>query len=61
MSEIVSRPYQPDPKQCCEACVWGRGPHAEWCQLFRQLQREAVAEYFADLKRRTNETRRDLS
>jgi hypothetical protein len=29
--ELQSRPYQPDPKQCCEACVFGRGQHAEWC------------------------------
>ena len=30
MSEITSRPYRPE--QCCEACVFGRGEHAEWCE-----------------------------
>jgi hypothetical protein len=29
VADIVSRPYQPDA--CCEACVFGRGEHAEWC------------------------------
>lgn len=28
---ISSREYRPDPRQCCEACVFGRGQHAEWC------------------------------
>jgi hypothetical protein len=31
MSEIVSRVYYPE--KCCEACVFGRGPHAEWCRF----------------------------
>lgn len=31
MSDITSRPYHPDPAQCCEACAFGRGEHAEWC------------------------------
>lgn len=32
MSEIVSRVYQPNPQQCCEACVFGTGDqHAPWC------------------------------
>lgn len=26
-----SNPYKPDPAMCCEACVFGRGEHAEWC------------------------------
>jgi len=29
-----SNPYHPDPDQCCEACVFGRGEHAAWC-LYR--------------------------
>lgn len=28
--KIVSRPYK--PVRCCEACVFGRGPHADWCE-----------------------------
>jgi hypothetical protein len=32
MAELVSRPYNPDPEYCCEACVFGRGEHAEWCE-----------------------------
>lgn len=31
-TELVSRPYQPDPAQCCEACVFGMGHHAKWCE-----------------------------
>jgi hypothetical protein len=27
-----SNPYKPDPKQCCEACVFGRGKHAWFCE-----------------------------
>jgi hypothetical protein len=26
-----SNPYHPDPKHCCEACIFNRGEHAEWC------------------------------
>jgi hypothetical protein len=29
-----SNPYRPDPAQCCEACVFGSGVHAEWCDTF---------------------------
>ena len=32
MSDLQSRPYKPDPEQCCEACAFGRGKHAAWCQ-----------------------------
>jgi hypothetical protein len=31
MSDLMSRPYKPDPARCCEACAFGRGEHAEWC------------------------------
>lgn len=27
-----SNPYRPDPAQCCEACVFGKGQHAFWCK-----------------------------
>lgn len=27
---ITSRPYK--PLRCCENCVFGSGPHAEWCE-----------------------------
>ncbi len=31
--------YHPNPSKCCKACVFGRGPHAEWCptQQFSQV------------------------
>lgn len=32
MSDLISRPYRPSPKMCCEACVFGRGPHSPWCE-----------------------------
>jgi hypothetical protein len=41
MAEITSRPYQPDPETCCEACVFGRGEHAEWCRFNEQQIRGA--------------------
>lgn len=31
MSDLTSRPYHPDPKQCCEACVFGGTLHEAWC------------------------------
>ena len=33
MADLMSRPYQPNPDYCCEACVFGRGEHAEWCPV----------------------------
>lgn len=30
MSDIVSRPYRPDPAHCCERCVFGTGEHSEY-------------------------------
>lgn len=37
MPDLCSRPYKPDPKMACEACVWGRGDHAEWCDAGMRL------------------------
>ena len=31
MTDLVSRPYHPDPKKCCELCIFGTGKHADWC------------------------------
>lgn len=31
MENLTSRPFEPNPDVCCEACVFGRGPHADWC------------------------------
>jgi len=32
MSDLISRPYQPDEKVSCEACVFGtKQNHASWC------------------------------
>lgn len=33
MSDIVSRPYRPDPKMACPRCVFRTGVHADWCKL----------------------------
>jgi hypothetical protein len=41
---IHSEPYKPDPKQCCEACVFGRGKHAEHCQYWLTLALRAAFE-----------------
>jgi len=45
---LQSRPYQPDPENgCCEACVFGSGEHAEYCEAsltpeYDALFREAM-------------------
>lgn len=31
MSDLQSRPFRPNPEQCCEACVFGSGVHEPWC------------------------------
>jgi hypothetical protein len=31
MSDLTSRPFRPSPEKCCEACVFGKGEHADWC------------------------------
>lgn len=33
MTDLVSRVYKPDPSMCCEACVFGRGEHSEFCAV----------------------------
>lgn len=35
MSDLQSRPYRPE--KCCEACVFGRGEHAEWCTMLHRV------------------------
>jgi hypothetical protein len=29
---IQSRPYQPNPEKCCEACCFGGDDHSPWCE-----------------------------
>ena len=51
MEGIVSRLFQPDPKLCCEACAFGKGEHADFCEAaasglatratFEQWQKQA--------------------
>lgn len=43
MSDLVSQPYHPDPDHCCEACVFGRGPHADWCHALATWEGEGGA------------------
>jgi len=45
MSHIQSRPNNPNPAMCCEACVYGRGEHADWCidKMQNQMWREMDA------------------
>ncbi len=33
MTDLTSRRYNPSPEHCCEACVFGRGEHADWCWI----------------------------
>ena len=43
MPDLTSRPYHPDPKECCERCVFGCGQHAEWCPVGEQCEDEIRA------------------
>jgi hypothetical protein len=45
-SSFTMPPAEPNPEMCCEACVFGSGPHAEWCPFFNDL-RHALAEFSA--------------
>jgi len=42
-----SNPYRQDPAQCCEACVFGSGKHAEWCRPLLNIEniRAALREW----------------
>lgn len=45
-ADLMSRPYRPNPNLCCEACVFGRGEHAEGagCRAARKLPVESNGE-----------------
>lgn len=45
-----SNPYKPNPQQCCEACVFGTGKHAEWCQSPGVLTKEMLFEALEDFE-----------
>ena len=32
VDNITSRAYRPNKDVCCEACVFGRGEHSDWCE-----------------------------
>jgi hypothetical protein len=36
---------QPDPQQCCDACVFKSGKHADWCPVA-----EAWRQYYAPIE-----------
>ncbi len=40
MTEIVSRPYK--PSAACEACVFGRGEQAVWCEAQKPKRRTVL-------------------
>jgi len=42
-----SNPYHPDPEKCCEACIFGRGKHADWCTyvLTKEMIEAGLAEF----------------
>lgn len=46
-----SNPYRPDPAQCCEACVFGRGVHADFCKGW--VIKRAPAEEYCQLDLRS--------
>jgi hypothetical protein len=47
MEIIASRAYNPNPQQCCEACVFGNGAHAEFCEK-QKIEVESAWEIAAD-------------
>jgi hypothetical protein len=42
-----SNPYKPNPAKCCEACVFGRGEHADWCATRTMARRQPGLEELA--------------
>ena len=44
MAEIQSKPYQPNPDLCCEACVFKRGQHATWCAVLDPHELDRLAD-----------------
>ena len=42
-----SNPYHPNAEMCCEACVFGRGEHARWCERRAGTGAEALPERLA--------------
>jgi len=43
-----SNPYQPNPDQCCEACVFGTGEHAKWCASHPVLTPQKLTQALQD-------------
>jgi len=48
MDEIVSRVYQPAADQCCQACVFGSGDHAEFCTALEQYWMKLVRRFYSE-------------
>jgi len=40
-SSFTMEQYKPNPDMCCEACVFKRGEHSEWCDKAKEAQRVA--------------------
>lgn len=51
MTDLNSRPYNPDPAKCCEACIFGRGEHADFCARgqFTLAEDRAIQEILASV------------
>jgi len=43
MSDLMSRPYKPDPAMACERCVFGRGEHTG--EFLMQVRDEFLVEH----------------
>jgi hypothetical protein len=39
-----SNPYRPNPEHCCEACVFGKGPHSVWCPAGIDLEHARMSD-----------------
>lgn len=60
MAEIQSRPFKPDAEMCCEACVFGRGEHAEFCTNPEVLYARTIDEQMAKVRRYVNFATREF-
>jgi hypothetical protein len=54
---IQSRPYKPDSNKCCQACAFGTGKHAEFCEskALTKLLADAMGRERAAARRKREE------
>lgn len=48
MTDLNSRPFRPNPQQCCEACVFGKGSHAAFCKEWPANRKRIISKLIAE-------------